>query len=147
MGKKNKAEELLQAWVTLSGIIKNCRITKGLQYNEAIIMNILHKQYIEDGEGKVSIKDIGQKTKMLKSLVNRTVNSLEKKELLERCKAEGDKRIAYVRCAKDKIDLFLSVHNGSLMHAENITEIIGEDNTNAFIDIVRRIDESGYVLK
>jgi len=146
MNKKNKAEELLQAWVTLSGIIKNCRITKGLQYNEAIIMNILHKQYQDDGEGKVAIKDIVQKTKMLKSLVNRTVNSLEKKGLLERCESDGDKRISYVRCAKDKIDLFLSVHNGSLMHAENIIEIIGEDNTESFIDIVKRIGESGYSL-
>lgn len=140
------AEKLLQSWITLSGIIKNCRITTGLLYNEAIIMNILYTRLCCDGEGIVSVKDITQKTKMLKSLVNRTINSLEKKGFLVRCEMSGDKRIAYVKCAKEKLDAFLEVHSASVVHAQNIIDIIGKEDTEAFIRIVNKIDEAGYSL-
>ena len=53
-----QAEKLLEAWVTLSGIIKNSRVTKGLQYNEAIVMNVIYNRYTQDGQGIVSIKEI-----------------------------------------------------------------------------------------
>ena len=122
MSDTKKAEELIEAWVTLSGIIKNCRVTKGLMYNEAIVMMIVHRKYQKDGKGIVSIKEITTVSKMLKSLVNRTVNSLEKKGLLERCneKNSPDKRMAYVKYVKDKLDTYLSVHDGSVNIAKNI---------------------------
>ncbi len=142
----NQAEKLLQSWVTLSGIIKNSRITKGLQYNEAIVMNVIFKRFTEDGEGVVSIKEITQKTRMLKSLVNRTVNSLIKKGFVNRCESTGDKRLVYVKCEKEKLDTFLKVHNGSLAHAGNIIDIIGDEDTQAFIRIVNKIEKSGYSL-
>ena len=140
------SENLIDAWITLLGIVKNCRITKGLQYNEAIVMNILYGRYCEDGQGLVSVKDITQKTRMLKSLVNRTVNSLEKKGFLRRCEGTGDKRIVYVRCAEDKIDTFLKIHNASVSHADKIIDIIGKEDTEAFIRIVEKIKSSGYSL-
>ncbi len=147
MHKYSPEEKLLEAWITLTGIIKNSRITTGLLYNEAVIMNILYKSYCIDGVGVVSVKDITQKTRMLKSLVNRTVNSLEKKGFLERCEMSGDKRVAYVKCAKDKINTFLKVHKSSLAHAERIIGIIGEEDTEVFIRIVEKIEKSGYSLR
>ena len=142
--KDIQAEKLLGAWVTLSGIIKNSRITKGLQYNEAIIMNVIYNRYTEDGAGLVSIKEITAKTRMLKSLVNRTVNSLIKKGFLERSKSSGDKRVVYVKCVQDKMDTFLKVHGGSIKIANSIIEILGEEDTKAFIRIVEKIEKSGY---
>ena len=38
-------EQLLLAWVKLTGMIKNGRITKGLAYNEAIVMLLLYNRY------------------------------------------------------------------------------------------------------
>lgn len=142
-----QAELVLQSWVTLSGILKNNRITKGLQYNEAIVMMLIYNRYKEDGVGLVSIKEITQSTKMLKSLVNRTVNSLEEKELLERCESEGDRRMSYVKCVEDKLDVFLQVHNQSLELAENIIKIVGKEDADAFIRIVKKIEEANYSLK
>ena len=139
-----QAENLLQAWVTLSGIIKNSRITKGLQYNEAIIMNVIYNRYTEDGEGRVSIKEIIAKTRMLKSLVNRTVNSLIKKGFLQRCESAEDKRVVYVKCVQDKMDTFLKVHGGSVKIANHIIDIIGKEDAEAFIRLVEKIENSGY---
>lgn len=138
--------QLLRAWVQLSGILKNSRFTKGLPYNEAIVMLLLYERYCLDGEGVLSIKEITASTKMLKSLVNRTVNALESKGLLERCGADGDKRIGHVRCIKEKLDVFLDVHNASLQIAQRISDIIGEEDTRAFIRIVDKLQKSGYSL-
>lgn len=144
MDKNIQAEKILVSWITLSGIIKNSRITKGLQYNEAIVMNVIYNRYTEDGEGLVSIKEITAKTRMLKSLVNRTVNSLIKKGLLQRCESSGDKRVVYVKCVKEKMDIFLKVHGGSVKIANSIIEILGDEDAEAFIRIVEKIEKSGY---
>ncbi len=148
MSNEHKAEKLIKAWVTLSGIIKNCRVTKGLMYNEAIVMMLVYHRYKIDGEGIISIKEITSETKMLKSLVNRTVNSLEKKGFLERCESENasDKRMVYVKCVKDKLDKYLIIHNGSLDIANIIMETIGPEDTDAFIRIADKIEKSGYTL-
>lgn len=147
MKNKKRAEDLLLAWVSLSGIVKNTRITKGLMYNEAIVMLLLYKRYCEDGVGLISIKEITQKTKMLKSLVNRTINSLEEKQLLERAEAAGDRRMSYVKCVEARLDTFLQVHNTSLGVAQSIINIIGEEDTDSFVRIVKKIEDAGYSLK
>ena len=140
------AEQLLAAWVKLTGVIKNSRVTKGLAYNEAIVMLLLYNRFLEDGDGLVSIKEITWETKMLKSLVNRTVNTLEAKGLLERLKTSGDKRMVFVRCIKEKLDVFLAVHNTSLDLARNLIDIIGEEDAQAFVRISKKICDSNYQL-
>ncbi len=142
----NKKEELLYSWVKLSTIIKNNRITKGLMYNEAIIMLFVYNKYQKDRNSAISIKEIINETKMLKSLVNRTVNSLEKKGLLVKCQVGNDKRLVYVKCVEKNLDIFLKVHNSSLNIASKIIEVIGEDNVNAFINIVKCFEEKNFSL-
>ena len=137
---------LLQAWVQLSGMLKNSRFTKELPYNEAIIMLLLYEQFQSDGVGIISVKEITSSTRMLKSLVNRTVNSLESKGLLERCEAIGDRRIGYVRCIEEKLNTFLQVHNASMAIAKEIIQIIGPEDTKAFIRIVNKLAQAGYHL-
>ena len=138
--------QLLRAWVQLSGILKNSRFTKELPYNEAIVMLMLYEKYQQDGVGILSVKEITSSTRMLKSLVNRTINALETKGLLLRCKSEGDKRIAYVRCVEDQLGLFLQVHASSMEIAQQISTIIGPEDTQAFIRIVQKLQQAGYSL-
>ncbi len=146
MKDRNQAENLLASWVKLSGIIKNSRITKGLMYNEAVVMYMLYKSYEKDSESMVSIKEIVEETKMQKSLVNRTVNSLEEKGLLLRCEAEGDRRMTYVKCVAGSLETFLKVHEESLSIAEGIIDIIGEEDAEAFIRIVSKLLASDYTV-
>ena len=142
----NQASLLLKAWVKLSSILKNSRITKGLMYNEATVMLLLYDRYLQDGMGMVSIREITAETKMLKSLVNRTINALEKKGLLERCEGSGDKRVIYVKCIQEKLPVFLEVHNSSLRLAQGIIGIIGPEDAETFIRIVQKLENSGYHL-
>jgi DNA-binding MarR family transcriptional regulator len=141
-----REEKLLEAWVSLSSILKNNRITKGLMYNESIIMLLAYRKYQTSEEKKISLKEIIQTTNMQKSLVNRTVNALIDKNLLERVKSEGDKRIQYVQCVKENIETFLMVHKESLQIVSEIVSIIGEKDTDTFISIVNKLKMSGYKI-
>lgn len=138
--------QLLRAWVQLSSILKNSRFTKELPYNEAIVMLMLYEKYQQDGVGILSVKEITSSTRMLKSLVNRTINALEAKGLLLRCQSVGDKRIGYVRCVKDQLGIFLQVHASSMEIAHQISSIIGPEDTQAFIRIVQKLQQAGYSL-
>lgn len=136
-----KEEQLLRAWVKLSAMVKNNRITKQLPYNEAIVMMLLAY-----GEGTVSLQEIIRETGMLKSQVNRTVNSLEAKGLLQRCPGETDKRTQFVKCVEERLPAFMEVHQSSLQVAKGIMEIIGEEDTDAFIRIVQKLADADYKL-
>ncbi len=146
MSQNEKSEALLLAWVKLTSIVKNSRITKGLMYNEAVVMLCLYRRFKEDGDGIVSVKELLKSTGMLKSLLNRTINSLEEKGLLEKVKGTSDRRTLFVKCVKEKLDVFIKVHSSSLEVAEKIMSIIGEEDTERFIGIVEKIEASGYSL-
>lgn len=148
MPQPTPEEQLLQAWVTLSGIMKNNRITTAgpLVYNEAIVMLSVYKRYLLDGEGLTSIKDIIIETNMLKSMANRTINSLEKKGLIVRCPGIQDKRTVSIKCVKEKLDIFMEVHRSSLKVAGDIADIIGSEDVTHFVRIVQKIEKSSYRL-
>ncbi len=129
-------ERVITAWVELTGALKNTRITQGMIYNEAIIMNIVYHKYMEDGEGLTSFKEIVRRTQMLKSLVNRTIDSLVKKGYLE--KVDGkDKRTTFVKAAN--LDDFLTEHDKTLSLVRGIIETIGTEDAEAFVRVADKI--------
>ncbi len=135
---------LILSWVKLSGIIKNNRITSALKYNEAIVMLAIYSRYLKDGVGLTSIQDIIKETGMLKSLVNRTLGELEKQGLIVFKQGVTDRRTKFVKCVKEKLDVFLLVHNSSLGVSKNIIDIIGEDDTKVFINIVQKLQNANF---
>lgn len=145
MRKKDVLEnDIILSWVKISSIVKNSRITTGLKYNEAIVMLTLYSRYLIDGEGLTAVQDIIKETGMLKSLVNRTLVDLEKQGLIMFEQGVLDRRTKFVKCVKEKLDVFLAVHNSSLKMAENIIDIIGEKDAETFIKIVEKLSDAGY---
>lgn len=134
-------EALITAWVRLTGTLKNTRITQGMNYNEAIVMLLTYNRFREDDEGLVSFKEIVRETKMLKSLVNRTIDSLVQKNLLARCEG-ADKRTTFVRPVRENFDEYLRVHAQTLELVEKLIALIGEEDARAFIRISEKIVES-----
>ncbi|MBQ3048680.1 MAG: winged helix-turn-helix transcriptional regulator [Oscillospiraceae bacterium] len=132
-------EQLLESWVGLTGILKNSRLTKELSYNEAIVMLMVYRQYCSDGIGVISMRDVISKTKMLKSLANRTVNSLEKNGYIKKERNPNDSRIVNIRFVSECADVFLGVHNTSLELAGHMLEVIGEEDAKTFVNIYRKI--------
>ncbi len=132
-------EEVLRAWVGLTGVIKNNRMTTGMTYNEAIVLMYAYQQYLQDGVGELAIKELIQKTHMLKSLVNRTVDALEEKGYLLKTKGDIDGRTVFVRIAQEKFADFMQVHNHSLEVVDRAVTIIGEEDAKAFVRIYEKL--------
>ena len=140
----NLQNDLILSWVRLSGIIKNSRITTGLKYNEAIVMLTIYNRYLIDNEGMTSVQDIIKETGMLKSQVNRTLGELEQAGLITFAQGIKDRRTKFVKCVKEKLPVFLTVHNSSVKVAERIVDIIGEQDAEIFINIVEKLSSAGY---
>ena len=138
---KRFEEQIISAWIRLTGLLKNTRITQGMIYNEAIVMLLAYHRYLDDGEGLVSFKEIVQETHMLKSLVNRTIDSLVEKGLLVRCDGK-DKRTTFVRVVKENLGSYLEEHDRTLALVKHIIDVIGREDAEAFVRIAERICEA-----
>ncbi len=132
-------EQILRAWVGLTGVIKNNRMTSGLTYNEAIVLMYAYEQFQKDGVGEIAVKEIIQKTHMLKSLVNRTVDALEQQGYLQKTKGDTDGRTVFVRIAAEKLPEFMEVHNHSLAIVDRAVRLIGEEDAKAFVRIYEKL--------
>lgn len=84
-------EELLEAWLRLSTILCNDRIVSEMPYNEALICNILYRRQRQDKKGTTTATDLCRQTKMLKSQMNRTLQSMEDKKIITRRRSDTDK--------------------------------------------------------
>lgn len=133
-----KDEELILAWVRLTCVLKNSRLTEGLSYNEAIVMLRAYNRFRQNGEGVVSFKEISDETHLLKSHVHHTIEMLVEKGLLERVE-KGDRRMSFVRLVPENLEEFLRVHRKSLALAHDIHRILGEEDTTAFLRIAEKI--------
>ena len=71
-------ERLLSAWLRLSVIVCNERVVSDMPYNEALICSLL----VKAGECRMTATELCEKTKMFKSQMNRTLHSLEEKNLV-----------------------------------------------------------------
>ena len=139
MREDDLREQLLTAWIGINSMFKDSRMTRELTYNEAVIMKLAYDQYRLDGVGRVSVQAVRKKTNMLKSLVNRTVNSLCEQGYLTKERGSEDARALFVRLTPDRLPDFLSVHRGSLKLAETVIGVIGQEDAAQFVRICEKI--------
>ena len=120
-------------------------------YNEAVVMSIVYERYREDGVGAVTFGEICRRTRMLKSLVNRTIGTLASRSLVNRTigtlasrgflerRTGEDKRTTYVVPVKKKLPEFLEEHERSLALARRIIGLIGEEDARTFCRIAEKV--------
>lgn len=142
----SRSEELLESWIKMTSLIKNSKLVKNMSYNEARIMLILYRQYLRDPQKCVKIKDIVVETNMLKSLVNRTINSLEEKNLLVRLDSTQDKRQVMVRLVPENLGVFLEEREYSVNLAEKLIDVIGKKDADHIIRIFNKVYEKKELL-
>lgn len=140
-------EQLLDAWVGLSAMLKASRITQTLTYNEAVVMKLVYDQYRADGVGRTAVSRIVRETHMLKSLVNRTIGSLCRQGYLRRERGSEDARTLFVCPVEQRLPDFLAEHRRSLALAGWVTQQIGPENARRFISMYRTLAASGVPLE
>lgn len=143
MTNSDLPEQVLLGWIGLRGLLKDSRVTKNMTYNEATVMRIVVEQYQMDGAGLTPVQTILRQTRMLKSLVNRTVDKLCHQGYLVK-QREG--RNLFVKPVPEKLPDFLAVHQQSLDLVQHIITIIGEEDAAHFARICQKLTDANLEL-
>ncbi len=135
-------EDLLNAWLKMSVCIKGNRILKELSFNEITILNALNG-------GDLTFKMILEKTKMLKSQLNRVLNALINKKMVISYANNNDKRSIIYSLNNQNREIYDNEHKRILIIMNSIKNSLGEDETKRLAldieratDIVNKIGES-----
>lgn len=120
-----QTEDLLFAWLSLSNTICNERLVSDMPFNEALICNLLDRN---GGDGMYAAQLCAQ-TGMLKSQMNRTLNSMEQKNLIRRERSQTDRR--QVRVFLTQNSLYENQHRKSIELVKKIIEQYGKERAAA----------------
>ena len=132
---QNINEKVLSAWLKLSTAICDERIVSELPYNESLVCGILHENAVEHPEEKITATDLCEKTNMQKSLMNRTLNSLEDKGLIFRKRSEKDKRQVFVSMNMENAEVYERQHKNILRVVDEIVEKVGKEKADEIISL------------
>lgn len=132
---QNINEKVLSAWLKLSTAICNERIVSELPYNESLVCGILHENAVEHPEEKITATDLCEKTNMQKSLMNRTLNSLEDKGLIFRKRSEKDKRQVFVSMNMENAEVYERQHKNILRVVDEIVEKVGKEKADEIVSL------------
>lgn len=132
-------EKLLNTWLQLSTCINNERVVSDLSFNESLICNVLYRYQMQTPDQKLTATDLCQTTKMLKSQMNRTLNSLEKKGLIARERSTQDKRQVFVTLKANQVTVYENQHYKILELVDTIIEQLGVENTKQTIHLLSQI--------
>ena len=140
-------DELLNLWIDVSTAINNSRIVQTLPYNEAHICNHLFRISGQDHD-TMTPTQLCNATGMAKSLMNRTLRSLEEKGLIERVEQSGDRRSTPVRLCEAQRHLFIEEHEHSLDVVRQMVTQMGEENSVQVLQALQVIrDAAAHVMK
>lgn len=132
---ENLDEKLLSAWLQLSILISNDRVVADMPFKEALVCNILSK---EDGS-RLTATDLCEKTKTLKSQMNRVLNSMEEKGLICRERSTEDKRQVYVKLNWEQSEAYQKEHSKNLQLVNAIIDKLGKEKAQSIIEDLEAI--------
>ncbi|MDE5565573.1 MAG: hypothetical protein K2I77_01180 [Anaeroplasmataceae bacterium] len=127
-------EELIRNWIELTALIKNNRIIKSISYNEAIILNYAYEAFLQ--EKGLYMQEILKKTKMLKSLCNRTLNQLIEKKFLSKSVVKNQ---VVVYFNEDKVEDYIKIHQETFSSLQPIFEVLDTEDQMDFIRISEKL--------
>lgn len=132
---QNINEQILNAWLKLSTTICNERIVSDLPFNESYICGILHHNATEHPEKKMTATELCEETNMQKSLMNRTLNSMEEKGLISRKRSEKDKRQVFVSLNIENAGIYERQHKKILDFVDTVLEKVGKEKAEEIIQL------------
>lgn len=141
-------EQILDAWLKLSSVISNDRLVTGFSFNEALVLNLLYKQYVSEAEKVLTATDLCRQTNILKSQMNGILNSLEKKQMILRERSAQDRRQVGLKVNPEHVDEFIQCHERSLQLVDQLVERISEEEgRKAAVMINKLADTFARVLE
>lgn len=132
-------ESLLNAWLRLSTSVNNARLVSEMTYNESLICNILYNHSKASDGTIITATDLCNFTNMLKSQMNRTLNQLEKKNLITRERSTADKRQICITMNLEQCHTYENQHRKILNILDTVIDYLGEEKTQQTIETLNQI--------
>ena len=136
---ENLNEKVLSAWLTLSSVVNNERLVTSIPFNEAHVCNLLYRHRVESPDTYLTATELCAQTRMLKSLMNKVLTSLEKQNMIKRFPAPDDKRKAYIRLVEENLPKFEAVHARSIALVDRAIEKLGLQDAEQLVDLFLRV--------
>lgn len=138
----DKNEQFLLAWLRISSTVSNERIVSNMSFNEALVCDVLYYRKLLGVTEKWTATDLCKLTHMHKTLMNRTLNSLEKKQIILREPDPSDRRRYFLKINPVNFQTFLDVHENTMKLVKKITERIGNEKTKAATEAFHNVAEA-----
>lgn len=136
--EKNRelSERLLDSWLNLSMNLWNERLVSFMSYNEALVCHLLYQKKLANPEYPyLTLMQLSNQTRILKSQMNKTIASLESKGFIERERHDDDKRIINISLSDKRLGLYVKEHINVLRLVDGVIEELGEDRSHLAIEI------------
>lgn len=134
-------EQLLSSWLRLTTTINNERIVSEMPYNEAFICNLLYRNQMSECPEELTATDLCHLTRMVKSQMNRTLNSMEEKEMILRVRSLQDKRHVYISLNMEKMDTYVQQHSKILELIDSMVEHFGKEKVMEIYNLFEEISD------
>ena len=123
----DRQEQLLQAWINMSLMIRGNRLVSGFSLNEMVICRILYARRLFGGEA-VTATELCQKMHLLKSQINKILTSMENAGIIERVRSDSDKRKIEIRMREEAVQTYEREHARILKIMEHVCTRLGEEH-------------------
>ena len=137
----DKREALIDAWLKETAVLINHRMVEGLSFNEAFVCNLLNRERKAGTAEERTATWLCGETGILKSQMNKTLNSLEKKGVIERVRSEEDRRKVYIRLKEENLEIYAKAHEDILNFAGVLSEHAGEETIDEAVALLNRMAE------
>lgn len=129
-------EELLRAYINMSVNIKENRLLSDLSFNEIMVMNLIVEE-------ERSFKELEERLNILKSQLNRIINDLKAKGLVETYIPLNDKRKLIIKKGNN-IELYNTEHERMLRLMSLVKNKLGDADFKKLIEL---LNETTNVIK
>lgn len=132
---KKTEENVLDAWVGMLMAVNSEKRIAGMTFNEAVICHLLYR----NPDHALTASELCAYTNMQKSLMNRTLNAMEEKQLIDRKRSESDRRKVLITLHDSTS--FKSMHEDVLGFVDRILTQLNEEEISDAVRIFNRVAE------
>ena len=125
--KRLTGEQMLRAWLNLSSTVWNRRVVSTMTFNELSVCSLLKYRMDDDPKNRFTATELCEKTGLFKSQMNKILNSMENKGLIERVRSEKDKRFVYIELTEEGVNRYNIEHDDIMTTIDSLVESIGID--------------------
>ncbi len=136
----NIEENLLRAWMDMSMHVRGNRLLTGLSFNEIVVCSFLYRS-MKDGDGMMTATDLCNHTKLLKSQLNKVLNMMEGKGLIERIRSDKDKRKIFLKLREESVSVYLNEHEKVMGIMHHIFVSMGEEKVKLLTELLEEAVE------